>query len=237
MRQKFVTLFIFPMAFLILTSQSSLPQEKMDDSDIPDILLQKISISLNNVMFETALDSIAGKCNAQLNFNRNRIPVEQVISVDMKNARAVDVLRYVLNITNTELRVSSGNQILIVPANIDKNLKGRIYGTVISSENHRPLIGANVLLDGFLLGAATDTSGKFTMDNLPVGNYTARVSYIGYKTNFIPDVIVKSDRITFLNTELKNAPILGKQVVIEGDFFSHLKVQPTSSTNYSAEEI
>jgi len=237
MRQKIVTLFIFPMAFLILISHSSLPQEKIDDSDIPNILLQKISIHLNNAAFETVLDSISGKCNVQLNYNRNRIPVEQVISVNTENERVVDILRYVLDITNTELRVSSGNQILIVPADIDKDLKGRIYGTVICNENQRPLIGANVLLDGFLLGAATDTSGKFTMDNLPVGNYTVRVSYIGYQTIFIPDIIVKSDRITFINTELKKVPILGEQVIIEGDFFSHLKTQPTSSANFSAEEI
>ena len=165
MRQKIVTLFIFPMALLILTSHSSLPQEKIDYSDVPEILLQKISIHLNNVTFESVLDSISTKSDVQLNYNRNRIPVEQVVSVNMKNERVVDVLRYVLDLTNTELRVSSGKQVLIVPAEVDKNLKGRIYGTIISSDNKRPLIGANVLLDGFLLGAATSLYAKNKIKN------------------------------------------------------------------------
>lgn len=138
MCQKIVTLFIFPMALLILTSHSSLPQEKIDNYDIPDILLQKISIHLNNVTFESVLDSISTKSDVQLNYNRNGIPVEQVISIDMENERVVDVLWYVLDLTNNELRVSSGNQILIVPADVDKNLKGRIYDTVNNSENQRP---------------------------------------------------------------------------------------------------
>jgi hypothetical protein len=162
MCQKIVTLFIFSMAFLILASHYSLPQELIDDSEIPEILLQNISLHLTNKSFETVLNAIAVKGNIQLNYNRNRIPVEQVISVNAENERVVDVLREILDITNTELRITSGNQILIVPPDVDKNLKGRIYGTVINSKNKRPLIGANVLLDGFLLGAATDTSGKFT---------------------------------------------------------------------------
>lgn len=237
MQQNIVRLFIFPLTLLILTNHSSLPQEKIDDSNVPDILLQRISIHLDNVTFETALDHIVVKGDIQLNYNRNRIPVDQVISIDMENERVVDVLRCLLDMTYTELRISSGNQILIVPADIDKNLKGRIYGTVINSENQRPLIGANVLLDGFLLGAATDTSGKFTMVNLPVGNYTVRISYIGYQTIFIPDVIVKSERITFLDTELKKAPIIGEQVIVKDNYFSYVNSQLTSSTNFSAEEI
>jgi hypothetical protein len=237
MYQKVATLFIFTMATLILTSHFSLPQEKSDDSDIPALLLKKISIHLNNVPFETILDTIARKGDVQLNYNRNRIPVEQLVSINMENKKVVDILQYVLDITNTELRVSSSNQVLIVPANIDKNLKGRIYGVVISSTNKRPLIGANVLLDGFLLGAATDTNGKFTMDNLPVGNYTVRISYIGYQTIFIPDIIVKSERIRFLNAELEEASIPGEKVIIEDNYFSNVSAQPVSSTNFSAEEI
>ena len=135
MRQKIVTLFIFPMALLILTSHSSLPQEKIDDSNIPVFLLQKISIRLSNTTFETVLNSISGKSNIQLNYNRNRIPVEQVISVDMENIRVVDVLRYVLDITNTELRVSSGNQILIVPADIVKNINGFYKRIILPAKN------------------------------------------------------------------------------------------------------
>jgi hypothetical protein len=237
MRQKIVTPYIFLMAFLILTGHSLFPQEKIEDSDIPDILLQEISLHLNNASFETVLESISAKSDVQLNYNRNRIPVEQVVSIHVENESVVDVLRQVLDMTNTELRISSGYQILIVPADLDKNIKGRIYGTVISSENKRPLIGANVLLDGFLLGAATDTSGKFTMDNLPVGNYTVKISYIGYKTIYVPDVIVKSERIRFLNAELEEASIPGQQVIIEDNYFTTVNAQPVSSTNYSAEEI
>ena len=54
---------------------------------------------------------------------------------------------------------------------------------------------------------------------------------------YVPDIIVKSERIRFLNAELEEASIPGEQVIIEDNYFSQVNAQPVSSTNYSAEEI
>ncbi|MEJ2629611.1 MAG: Plug domain-containing protein, partial [bacterium] len=53
----------------------------------------------------------------------------------------------------------------------------------------------------------------------------------------IPDVIVKSNRITFLNSELKETPVVGEQIIVKENYFSDINSQPVSSSNFSSEEI
>ena len=56
---------------------------------------------------------------------------------------------------------------------------------VVNDENGAPLWGANVMVDGTNLGAATGEDGKFTIDYEPEGEYVLVASYIGYKKTII----------------------------------------------------
>ena len=46
---------------------------------------------------------------------------------------------------------------------------------MIDVDNHQPLIGANVIIDGSDIGAACDDNGGFQIKNIPVGSYTVTV--------------------------------------------------------------
>ena len=52
----------------------------------------------------------------------------------------------------------------------------------MDSENKEPLIGANIMLDGTSLGAASYENGYYIIKNIPIGTYTLRVMFIGYET-------------------------------------------------------
>ncbi len=56
-----------------------------------------------------------------------------------------------------------------------------VSGVVTNAQTGEKLIGANVILVGTSLGAASDQNGKYSI-SAPAGNYTLRVSYIGYAT-------------------------------------------------------
>ncbi len=58
--------------------------------------------------------------------------------------------------------------------------KGSITGTVVDRSTGEALPGANILIEGTTLGAASDIRGKFTINNVPAGTYTVKASYIGY---------------------------------------------------------
>ncbi len=57
-----------------------------------------------------------------------------------------------------------------------------IKGFSTDSESKEPLIGANIMLDGTSLGAASDENGYYLIDNIPSGTYTLRAMFIGYET-------------------------------------------------------
>lgn len=62
-------------------------------------------------------------------------------------------------------------------------LAQKISGTVISSEDKEPVIGASVMVQGSKKGVVTDIDGRFTID-VPKGKKLS-VSYIGMKTAIV----------------------------------------------------
>jgi len=54
-------------------------------------------------------------------------------------------------------------------------------GKITDSNNGSFLPGANVMLVGTSYGAATDRTGEFRISNVPTGDYTLTVKYIGYE--------------------------------------------------------
>ena len=58
---------------------------------------------------------------------------------------------------------------------------GTITGRISDADNNDPLIGANVIVQGTSMGAATDVDGHYTIQNVPVGAITITITYIGYE--------------------------------------------------------
>ena len=126
-----------------------------------------------------------------------------------------------------------------VPLNVQAQdtRTGTIKGAITDRETREPLIGANIRLEDRLVGSATDFDGQFTIEQLPVGSYTLVVSYLGYETVAQTDVIVKSQRITFVEVSLAPSPIESQGITVESGYFVQNEGQPTSVINYSHEEI
>ena len=59
---------------------------------------------------------------------------------------------------------------------------GSLAGVVLDSSNGNPLVGANVYIVGTSLGVATDSKGNFKINNVDVGSYKIKSSYIGYES-------------------------------------------------------
>ena len=59
--------------------------------------------------------------------------------------------------------------------------QGSITGTVTDAQGD-PVIGANITVEGTTLGAATDADGNYRVLNVPAGEVTLHVVYIGYKS-------------------------------------------------------
>ena len=123
------------------------------------------------------------------------------------------------------------------PAGAENNQTGTIQRKVLDRDTKIPFPFANVMVEGTPLGAATDTTGQFTIAKVPIGGYTVRFSCLGYETTLKPDVIVKSNRIVFVAAEMKNSLLEIKDMTVTTGYFAETEDQPTSAVNFSSEEI
>ena len=110
--------------------------------------------------------------------------------------------------------------------------QGLLRGLVSDSLTQKELIGANVFLMGTSLGAASDIDGKYLISPIPQGNYTVKVSYIGYRAKEI-EVQISDNITTELNIELSMDVIMGQEVLVTGQMkgqISAINQQRTSNT-------
>ena len=81
---------------------------------------------------------------------------------------------------------------------------GVIKGLVIDKQSESPLVGATVeLLNSEQVnGVITDIDGYFTLANVPFGRQSIRVSYIGFESITIPNIVVTSGKEAVINVAL-----------------------------------
>ncbi len=79
---------------------------------------------------------------------------------------------------------------------------GSIKGT-IKDISKTGLPGASVIIEGTTQGAMTDMDGNFEILNLIPGTVNLKVSYIGYITETIADVVVSVGSVKTINVTLK----------------------------------
>ncbi len=71
--------------------------------------------------------------------------------------------------------------LLSLTINVFAQQKGHITGTVKDVETSEPLIGVSVYVEKLQQGTVTDERGRYNLE-LPLGEHTLRLSYIGYTT-------------------------------------------------------
>lgn len=85
-----------------------------------------------------------------------------------------------------------------------------VEGTV-KNEKGEALVGANLVLSGVYKGTSTNDNGVYRFSNVEEGNYTLKVSYIGYEQQSIP---VKVTGDTKQNVVLKASNVLAEEVMV-----------------------
>lgn len=88
-----------------------------------------------------------------------------------------------------------------------------ISGTVKDSLNGNGLIGANVFIEGTSLGAATMDNGQYQVNNVNLGTYTIKVSYIGYQSKEL-EITLSEEKDYVQDFSLSYTTVEGKTVEV-----------------------
>jgi len=95
---------------------------------------------------------------------------------------------------------------------------GEIHGRVLDMGTGTSLPGTNVVIkvnNTIVAGATTDADGYFRLKPVPVGTHIVTVSYVGYGSQELVNVVVDADKITNLrNIELSFGENIGTVIII-----------------------
>ena len=101
---------------------------------------------------------------------------------------------------------------MMIPLNAQT---GNFNGRVVDVQSGSYLPGANVMLEGTGYGGTTDREGFFWVSNVPNGDYTLLVRYIGYEDNR-SDISIASGSITTPDIQMSASYVEMEDVVVEG---------------------
>jgi hypothetical protein len=97
---------------------------------------------------------------------------------------------------------------------INAQENGSVFGKVVDSSTGEELIGANILLEGTTIGAATDIEGNFRISNVVPGTYTLIASMIGYSKYKVTDLEIKPGEQKKLDLSLVSEAYETDEVVV-----------------------
>jgi len=91
--------------------------------------------------------------------------------------------------------------------------QSNITGKVSDAKTGKPLVGANLVMDGLNAGTTTSQNGIYAIGNLKPGNYTLSVSFLGYKSDSVTFALKTAYHLNF-NFQLQPLNIEISPVVI-----------------------
>jgi hypothetical protein len=92
---------------------------------------------------------------------------------------------------------------------------GRITGRVVAAQTQRPVVSAQVFVEGLRLGALADAQGRFTIPNVPAGAHNVRVETIGFAAS-TKSVTVAAGETATVDFSLEETAVALEELVVTG---------------------
>jgi hypothetical protein len=126
-----------------------------------------------------------------------------------------------------------------VCANVESDSQGRgsIQGQVSDAASGKALVGATVLLVGRFGGTMADTSGHYRIKDLPPGNYTVKVSHVGYETNQLEPVQLEAGDNLLVDAALKEKLVTLKGITVTPGRFQIMGTEATAHQSLTRSEM
>lgn len=113
---------------------------------------------------------------------------------------------------------------------------GSISGIVTAGSDNEPAIGAVVRLNGTSLGAVTDYDGMFKISNVPTGEQTLNVAFVGFPSKEVPVTITAGQNSNIGSISLGEGSLAIKGIEVIADIAIERKT-PVAASSISSEYI
>jgi TonB-dependent receptor len=92
--------------------------------------------------------------------------------------------------------------------------KGIVTGKLLDASTKEPLFFANISIEGTSIGTSSDEEGEFLLNNVPTGDQTLIISYIGYKSLEVQVSIGPGETKNIGTKDLEMSSIMGEVVEV-----------------------
>ena len=162
---------------------------------IPCLLLtvalnaQTVTKAFRSVPLKTELEEVERQTGYSILFENEDVDVSRPVTATFKDATLQTVLDTVLD-KSLRYTVKGGGKLVTisrrspVSAPTAPNGEMTVAGTVISSADNQPIVGANIYVEGTNVGTTTDAGGNYKL-TVPASAKTVTVSFLGYDTKKI----------------------------------------------------
>lgn len=202
-------------------------------------------ISLSDTTVEGIINEIRKQSELDFVFNHEELEKCPRLSIEVRGASLEQVLDLCLQ--NTGLTYEKrNNTIIITPeksesSNLKSGLPGSqtLRGTVFDTDSRSPLPFASVVIMNTnpLRGTTTDVDGNFRFEELAVGRYVLRVSYVGYEEAVLPEIFLGSAREVVISVDIRERTESIGEVFVRYKKGEALNQMTTvSSRSFSVEE-
>ncbi len=115
---------------------------------------------------------------------------------------------------------------------------GSLKGVIKEDGTEETLPGVNILIIGTSFGAATDVDGTYQIQNIRPGEYSIRITYIGFETILLTGIKIVAGETTELNYTLKPQVLTSdEEIVIIGEAPIFDVEKSSTSATISRKEI
>lgn len=150
---------------------------------------QTVTKTFRNVPLKTVLEEVERQTGYSFLFENEEVDVNRPVTATFSDATIQTVLDRVLD-KSLRYSVNGGGKLVTIsrrsqtqtPPQSDKALT--LSGTVISSADNQPIVGANIFVEGTTIGTTSDIHGNYTL-SVPPATKTVTVSFLGYDTKKI----------------------------------------------------
>jgi hypothetical protein len=127
--------------------------------------------------------------------------------------------------------------LLVFPTLLFSQIDGSINGYIYDSKSQLPLLGANVIIEGTEKGTISDENGFFEITNISPKSYNLSVSYVGYQSKKIFNIIIKSKGNQTLEILLVESSEELEEIILYESPFKKSAETPLSVNTFSRVEI
>lgn len=158
---------------------------------------EKFTISGRDITVKQVFEQIEAQSKYTVAYSKAQIDVSRKITIKVQKVNLKEVLEQTLKDTGFTYKIN-GLHIIIIPVSTNSSQKitprQTIRGVVRDAASGSSIPYASVALVNTnpQIGTTSDSLGYFRFNNVPIGRYDIRVSYLGYEPTEMKEILLTS---------------------------------------------